>query len=79
MILAKLREYKTDLNNLKTEVKRIYSANLNQDAQDELLEFGIADAIMVFFYPFLLYDWILYSASDSLNGQYYCKSFLCVE
>ncbi|GKF36226.1 vesicle transport v-SNARE 13, partial [Tanacetum coccineum] len=41
---AKLREYKSDMNNLKSEVKRISSANLNQAARDELLESGMADA-----------------------------------
>ncbi|KAK6123175.1 hypothetical protein DH2020_043077 [Rehmannia glutinosa] len=46
-LLAKLREYKTDLNNLKTEVKRITSANANQAARDELLESGMADTRMV--------------------------------
>ncbi|KAK6123197.1 hypothetical protein DH2020_043054 [Rehmannia glutinosa] len=46
-LLAKLREYKTDLNNLKTEVKRITSANVNQAARDELLESGMADTRMV--------------------------------
>ncbi|XP_047259643.1 vesicle transport v-SNARE 13 [Capsicum annuum] len=46
-LLAKLREYKSDLNNLKTEVKRITSANANLAARDELLESGMADANMV--------------------------------
>ncbi|XP_004236006.1 vesicle transport v-SNARE 11 [Solanum lycopersicum] len=46
-LLAKLREYKSDLNNLKTEVKRITSGNVNQAARDELLESGMADANMV--------------------------------
>ncbi|KAG5618531.1 hypothetical protein H5410_018355 [Solanum commersonii] len=46
-LLAKLREYKSDLNNLKTEVKRITSGNANQAARDELLESGMADANMV--------------------------------
>ncbi|GFZ03562.1 vesicle transport v-SNARE family protein [Actinidia rufa] len=46
MLLAKLREYKTDLNNLKSEVKRITSANTNQSARDELLGSGMADAMM---------------------------------
>ncbi|KAI3463936.1 hypothetical protein Pfo_020599 [Paulownia fortunei] len=45
-LLAKLREYKTDLNNLKMEVKRITSANANQAARDELLESGMADTLM---------------------------------
>ncbi|WOG93288.1 hypothetical protein DCAR_0312569 [Daucus carota subsp. sativus] len=47
VLLAKLREYKSDLNNLKSEVKRIASTNLNQAARDELLESGMADAKMV--------------------------------
>uniref|UniRef100_A0A5B7BBG9 Vesicle transport v-SNARE N-terminal domain-containing protein n=1 Tax=Davidia involucrata TaxID=16924 RepID=A0A5B7BBG9_DAVIN len=47
VLLAKLREYKSDLNNLKSEVKRISSANLNQSARDELLESGMADALTV--------------------------------
>jgi len=47
VLLAKLREYKSDLNNLKAEVKRITSSNLNQSARDELLESGMADALTV--------------------------------
>lgn len=43
-LLAKLRAYKSDLNNLKSEVKQIVSNNLNQAARDELLESGMADA-----------------------------------
>lgn len=46
-LLAKLREYKTDLNNVKTEVKRISSGNANQATRDELLESGMADMMMV--------------------------------
>ncbi|KAL0725140.1 hypothetical protein Bca4012_039739 [Brassica carinata] len=42
-LLVKLREFKSDLNNFKTEVKRITSANLNAAARDELLEAGLAD------------------------------------
>ncbi|KAK6129275.1 hypothetical protein DH2020_036984 [Rehmannia glutinosa] len=45
VLLAKLREYKSDLNNLKNEVKRIASTNLNQAARDELLEAGMADTL----------------------------------
>lgn len=45
MLLAKLREYKTDLNNLKSEFKRISSPNANQMARDELLESGMADTL----------------------------------
>lgn len=47
-LLAKLREYKTDLNNLKNEVKRITSANVNLTARDELLELGRADSLAVY-------------------------------
>ncbi|OMO52840.1 hypothetical protein COLO4_36942 [Corchorus olitorius] len=46
-LLAKLREYKTDLNNLKSEVKRIASGNAYQAARDKLLESGTADAMTV--------------------------------
>nr|ABK93030.1 unknown [Populus trichocarpa] len=45
VLLAKLREYKSDLNNLKTEVKRIGSGNLNASARDELLEAGMANSL----------------------------------
>ncbi|PON70355.1 Vesicle transport V-snare [Trema orientale] len=44
MLLAKLREYKTDLNNLKAEVKRISSLSSSQVAREDLLESGMADA-----------------------------------
>lgn len=47
VLLAKLREYKSDLNNLKSEVKRISSGNLNPASRDELLEAGMADALTV--------------------------------
>lgn len=42
-LLVKLREFKSDLNNFKTEAKRITSGNLNAAARDELLEAGLAD------------------------------------
>ncbi|WCJ25707.1 Vesicle transport v-SNARE family protein [Euphorbia peplus] len=46
VLLAKLREYKSDLNNLKSEVKRIASGYLNPAAaRDELLESGMADTM----------------------------------
>lgn len=47
VLLAKLREYKSDLNNLKNEVKRLVSGNLNAAARDELLESGMADTLTV--------------------------------
>ncbi|XAR51709.1 hypothetical protein NMG60_11006422 [Bertholletia excelsa] len=43
VLLAKLREYRSDLNNLKAEVKRITSTNTNQAARNELLESRLAD------------------------------------
>lgn len=46
-LFTKLREYKSDMNNLKSELKRITSANPNQVARDELLESGMADTLMV--------------------------------
>ncbi|XP_054821168.1 vesicle transport v-SNARE 13-like [Prosopis cineraria] len=46
-LLGKLREYKTDLNTLKNEVKRISSINANLAARDDLLESGDAGALMV--------------------------------
>ncbi|CAN8273139.1 unnamed protein product [Cochlearia groenlandica] len=42
-LLVKLREFKSDLNNFKSEVKRITSGHLNAAARDELLEAGMAD------------------------------------
>ncbi|GMY13734.1 vesicle transport v-SNARE 13-like [Fagus crenata] len=46
VLLAKLREYKSDLNNLRTEVKRIVSGNLNAAARDELLQSFMADTLI---------------------------------
>lgn len=44
MFLAKLREYKSDLNTLKREVKKLTSPKSEQAAHEELLESGVADA-----------------------------------
>ena len=44
MLLAKLREYKSDLNKLKREFKRLTSPNADQAAREDLLESGMADA-----------------------------------
>ncbi|XLR19490.1 hypothetical protein S83_047402, partial [Arachis hypogaea] len=38
VVLAKLREYKLDLNNIKSEIKKIVAGNLNPSARDKLLE-----------------------------------------
>ncbi|KOM40291.1 hypothetical protein LR48_Vigan04g048900 [Vigna angularis] len=46
-LLAKLREYKTDLTNLKTEVKRVTTSNVSFAARDDLLESGSADTLAV--------------------------------
>ncbi|EPS59265.1 hypothetical protein M569_15544, partial [Genlisea aurea] len=46
-LLVKLREYKSDLNNLKSGLKSIETKNLNQAARDELLEAGLADTLAV--------------------------------
>jgi hypothetical protein len=43
MMLAKLREYKSDLNKLKREFKRISSPNADQASREELLESGMAN------------------------------------
>jgi len=46
-LLAKIREYKSDLNNLKGALKRITSGNVQQGVREELLESGMADALGV--------------------------------
>jgi vesicle transport through interaction with t-SNAREs 1 len=46
-LLAKLREYKSDLNNLKGTLKRISSGNGQQSAMEELLESGMVDTLGV--------------------------------
>lgn len=47
VLLAKLREYKSDLNNNKSELKKLVSGNMNPSARDMLLESGMADAMTV--------------------------------
>lgn len=41
-LLAKLREYKSDLNKLKREVKKLTVPNSIQPGNEELLESGMA-------------------------------------
>ncbi|KAL6562495.1 Vesicle transport v-SNARE 12 [Orobanche gracilis] len=41
-LLAKLREYKSDLNNLKREVKKLTMPSSGQPAHEDLLESGMA-------------------------------------
>ncbi|KAL3654259.1 Vesicle transport v-SNARE 12 [Castilleja foliolosa] len=43
-LLAKLREYKSDLNKLKREVKKLTMPSSNHPAHEELLESGLAGA-----------------------------------
>ncbi|CAA6662815.1 unnamed protein product [Spirodela intermedia] len=47
MLLAKLKEYKFDLNHLKNKVKTITSPNANQSSREALLESGMADTLTV--------------------------------
>ncbi|CAH9096704.1 unnamed protein product [Cuscuta epithymum] len=42
-LLAKLREYKSDLNKLKREVKKLTSSSFDQTAHEVLLESDVAD------------------------------------
>ncbi|CAI9265431.1 unnamed protein product [Lactuca saligna] len=44
MLLAKLREYKSDLTKLKREVKKLASAKSSLTAHEELLESGMASS-----------------------------------
>ncbi|CAK9229392.1 unnamed protein product [Sphagnum troendelagicum] len=45
-LLAKLREYKSDLNNLKRESKKVSSAQDPVASRNELMEAGMADHVM---------------------------------
>ncbi|KAJ4780467.1 Vesicle transport v-SNARE family protein [Rhynchospora pubera] len=46
-LLVKLREYKSDMTNIKNEVKRINISNSKQVTREELLESGMADSFAV--------------------------------
>jgi vesicle transport through interaction with t-SNAREs 1 len=46
-LLAKLREYKSDLTSIKNELKRISAPNSKQATREELLEAGMADTLAV--------------------------------
>ncbi|XP_006644264.1 vesicle transport v-SNARE 13-like [Oryza brachyantha] len=46
-LLAKLREYKSDLNNLKGALKRVTTGNTQQGSREELLESGMAETLGV--------------------------------
>jgi len=49
VLLAKVREYKADLNHIKGEVKKIVSGVLNPSARDELLESNTTNVMKVYF------------------------------
>lgn len=51
MLLAKLREYKSDLSKLKKEFKRLTSPDADQTAREDLLESGMGDTHMVLLKP----------------------------
>ncbi|KAM0897474.1 hypothetical protein ACQ4PT_022540 [Festuca glaucescens] len=44
-LLAKLREYKSDLSSVKSEVKRVSAPNAHQATREELLEAGMSDTL----------------------------------
>jgi vesicle transport through interaction with t-SNAREs protein 1 len=46
-LLAMLREYKSDLNDLKSELKRISAPNARQVTREELLESGMDDTLAI--------------------------------
>jgi vesicle transport through interaction with t-SNAREs protein 1 len=46
-LLAKLREYKSDLSSVKSEVKRVSAPNAQQATREELLEAGMSDTLAV--------------------------------
>lgn len=67
VLLAKLREYKSDLNNVKTEVKRLSSGGNYLSARDDLLESGMADALTVILHLCSFFeDWTKYKHCCSL-------------
>ncbi|KAG6758031.1 hypothetical protein POTOM_038364 [Populus tomentosa] len=67
MLLAKLREYKSDLNKLKREFKRITSGDVNQASRVELLEAGMADVHSTT--EPVLFDWLcIVSGVPLLSG-----------
>ncbi|KAG2399072.1 Vesicle transport v-SNARE 11 [Vigna angularis] len=73
-LLAKLREYKTDLTNLKTEVKRVTTSNVSFAARDDLLESGSADtlAVSLLYIPssdIETYLWMLGQVSNDQKGR----------
>lgn len=52
-LMAKLREYKTDVSNIKREMKRVSSDSA--DERDQLLELGMTPQSPVSFYCFYFF------------------------
>lgn len=73
VLLAKLREYKSDLNNVKTEVKRLSSGGNYLSARDDLLESGMADTLTVSLNLYIFIEarffflWLVYSLLAQLS------------
>ncbi|XP_044451436.1 vesicle transport v-SNARE 11 isoform X2 [Triticum aestivum] len=44
-LLSKLREYKSDLNNIKSEIKKVSAPNAQQATREELLDSGMPDTL----------------------------------
>ena len=70
-LLAKLREYKSDLNNVKGEIKRLSAPNAQQATREELLDSGMPDSLGVSslsltFPPYAKY--YVYCASHALSN-----------
>lgn len=69
MLLAKLREYKSDLTNLKKEFKRLTSPNADEAAREELLETGMANTHLVNLEPWVvLLDIIIFLKNKEKCG-----------
>ncbi|KAI5019735.1 hypothetical protein ZWY2020_044623 [Hordeum vulgare] len=44
-LLSKLRQYKSDLNNIKSEIKKVLAPNAQQATREELLDSGVSDTL----------------------------------
>lgn len=82
VLLAKLREYKSDLNTLESEFKGINSAFPNQTLRDDLWESGTADAPTVCLYqhlPFHVYFINIIKYLENWIAVCHLKYFLMFE
>ena len=71
MLLAKLREYKSDLTQLKREVKKLASAKSSQTAHEELLESGMANSHMVKLKRLKSQFFLLSSLTTGITNSHY--------